>query len=257
MTSISRLETYVRKVIQPPPRGYISVDDMKVKGGRAEKMTLDTDFSRMLLSSVIQNIVAYGAVGKDAVMEPIKRKINARIDSIPASQQAKEHALVGRHLSMIPEDNKINAPFISSLCWLLTYAPQANGGCRKYPDGGRIVPDDEDIRTIWELSRRSYAFLSDDDPLTVEFKSIYDVNAANFSMVTIDFLTESAAYKISPLSSIPQPRDTLLVYIWALLAGVERFGIYNPLWDVLYWSRLSDVPKATRHEIERDVLQVL
>lgn len=250
-----KLESYIRKVIQPQPFGYIPLSTLKVKSSSEPKLECGTAFSRMLLSSAVQHTAAYGACGADCALAPLLGRIQTRISALKPAEGQKEGKRVDRFVEAMRTSEKINQTFISSLCSLLTYAPVSTGGVRPYPDGGYVVPASSDVRLIWQLSRRSYAFLYGEGS-EVEFKSIFDVNADNFSTATIDFLTTQAAYKVSPLTAPPQARDVLLVYVWAVLAGVDRFGIYNPMWDVLYWGRVSDVPREVRDEIAGYVLKV-
>lgn len=250
-----KLETYIRRVIQPQPFGYIPVSSLHTRSSDAPKLECQSQFSRMLLSSVVQHIAAYGATGADTALLPLIDKINARISALTPPERQKEADRVARLVDTIRGAEKIDQPFITSLCSLLTYAPLSTGGVRSYPDGGYVVPESSDIRLIWQLARRSYAFLYGEQD-EIEFKSTYDVNAANFSTATIDFSTSQAVYKISPLTTPPQSRDVLLVYVWAVLAGVDRFGVFNPMWDMLYWGRVSDVPREVRAEISSYVLKV-
>lgn len=248
-TNTPKLESFVRKVKQPQG-GFIPVNDLKTREFGGSFMPCETGFSPMLLSTVVQQIVAYCACDKKDALQPMYDKIHARLKALPEKQQDRECDLIYEDLMRLKRGGKIDAPFIRALCHLATYAPQATGGRKRYPDGGYIEPIESDVKLIWALSRRAYAFLYEEKPDWVEFKTEYEVSDSNFSFATVDFLTPYAAYKVAPSSSsAPSMRDILLTFVWASLAKVDRFGVFNPMRDTLYWGRLSDIPASTRKAI--------
>ena len=244
-----KLESYVRKVRQPLG-GYLSAKDLMTREFGGAFMPCETGFSPMLLSTAVQQIVAYCACDKTAALQPMYDKIHARISELPERQQDQECELIYDDLMRLKAGGKIDAAFIRALCHLATYAPQVAGGLRKYPDGGYIEPIDSDVKLIWALSRRAYSFLYDDKPEYVEFKKMIEVSDSLFSSATVDFLTPFAAYKIAPSSHMKaSTRDVLLAFVWANLSKVDRFGVYNPMRDELTWGRVSDIPIARKKEI--------
>lgn len=241
-----KLESYVRKVKQPQG-GFIPADELKTREFGGSFMPCETGFSPMLLSTVVQQIVAYCACDKVEATQPMYDRIYARLKNLPDKQQDKECELIYDDVMRLKSGGKIDASFIRALCHLATYAPQSTGGKRRYPDGGYIDPIPSDVKLIWELSRRAYSFLYEDKPDWIEFKTEYDFPDSKFSYATVDFLTPYAAYKIAPSSSAaPSTRDILLVFVWAVIARVDRFGVFNPMRDVLHWGRVSDIPSIER-----------
>ena len=254
MSDKPKLETYIRKIKQPS-EGFIPLTSLHIDYFNESPLSSNTGFSKMLLSSVIQHITAFGTCGYQTMINRQHQKIMDRIHNMPEDIQKKEMERVSKWISIFQTTDQIDRKFIEALCEFLTYAPVNSGGSRKYPDGGYITPTQSDIKTIWKLAKRSYAFLYNEHARRIDFKVRYAAGYEHFSSATIDFITDSAVYKIATLTTPPQSRDLLLVVAWALIAGVDRYGIYNPCWDVLYWGRVSDLPKEARNTIKKMILK--
>lgn len=252
------LDTFVRKLSQPRG-GYLPVTEMHTRIGGKPRVVIDTDFSRMLLSTVVRHIAAYAVFletdREQALLPPLERAktslLNMRAKHLMKRDIARAEAIVDRIYA-----SPVSYEGIKAWCELITFAPIEVGGSRRFPDGGRICPTRHDAKIIQELAYRTAKFLQSDDSEELFFEKELEIaeNVRSFASARINFLSGKGAYKISPSTKLPQPRDTLLVTAQAMLAGVDVFGIYNPAWDVFHWSRITDIPADRRIEIKKAVL---
>lgn len=253
------LETYLHDVYQPP-WGYIPFDTLTAKTHGNRPIERDTEFSRMLFSSTVRQLVGFCISGKHRAIEPLVTKALTRIGRLPQDEQEKERARLDKITAPFDAvdsgERRISAPMLAAVPALLSYAPLSAGGARHYPDGGSVTPTKDDMKNFYELARRSYEFFLNDGVEEMDFRPVYDVNADKFTESCIDFDAPNCVYKVACLTTPPQPRDTLLVYIWAILAGTERFCIYNPLWDMSYEGQVSKVPRDVADEIDALILKV-
>lgn len=254
------LEQFIRRLHQPRG-GYVPLSEMNNDIYGKPRVSLDDDFSPMLLSSVVRHIAAFAAyTDKDLALIPSLRRARGSIERIAnRDQKAREVERIDELITRI-YDSPVSLDGIMAWCRLLTFAPMDVGGMSLFPDGGRVLPTEDNARLIHELSHRTARFVVAACEEGGEGDMAFDAEITrlgqypDFAHATVNFLSPKGAFKVMPTSKLPQTRDTLLVATQAIIAEVDEFGIYNPMMDVLHWGHISELPEAVVDQIKVTVL---
>lgn len=238
--------------------GFIPLDALTETPGGEEALECRSGISRMMLSQVVTNIAAFALIGRQASLLPLLTRAKEAIRRSPKADEAKEMYRLERLLRRI-DAGPVSDDGIRAWCEMTTYAPAVMGGHIAYPDGGYTVPEGEDIALIRRLAHRSAIYLAnsaESDLDLVRFRFEPDLGEADavISSAEVEFAFDSHVARIMPIVGDPQPRDVLLVAMWAMLCETDAFEIYNPYTGALYRGDLDDMGEDLLDEIWTSVL---
>ncbi len=153
---------------------------------------------------------------------------------------------------------------IISACQLAGYDVCFRAGVSWYKPVQDILPDDNTIKNIETMVKRSIHFFNKYGPVIEEgftFEGGYSltVSSGDGDFITADTLWDFKVSKKEP--SIEHTLQLLMYYIMGThsknknLHGIRQLGIYNPRLNKVYLKQISSIPIDVIRQIESEVLE--